>query len=227
MSSRVLPVVAILAGLALVVLVVLLLRRENPAGVSDQPIAVAADTIDPTNEGRLISVAGTLRADSQVVDTQLGVAVEAIALLRDVQMYQWQESCVAEACVQAPKWSADVIDVTAFREHNAHENPGDFPFASARFEADPIRLGAFVVDPALVVATIAARDKPVGLRDIHPNLEASFREQDGALYSEAEAHTPAIGDLRVSYRVVPAEDVILVGIQIGDQLLAPPAFNSN
>ncbi len=188
------------------------------------PTAVKADAVDPANEGRLVSIAGALRIDARAVDTQLGVSTDAVALLRDVEMYQWQEQCVANACGQKAVWSPEVIDSNAFRERTGNVNPGRFPFERARFPAGRILLGAFVVDPALVTESLGTKPHPVGLRDVHPNLEASFGEHDGVLYADGDPDKPMIGDLRVSYRVVPVGDVVLTGIQRADRL--EPAVTS-
>ena len=52
--------------------------------------------------------------------------------------------------------------------------------------------------------------------------EIGLRECDGALCS-GDAADPAAGDLRVRYRVVPAGECSLVGVQQGDRLVPDAA----
>lgn len=192
------------------------------------PSLVAADVIDPANEGRLVTIKGVLEVDGAPVDAELGVASQAAMLLRNVEMYQWQEQCVADACGQSGTWSAQAVDSSKFREQAGRVNPPDLPFTNARFDARALRLGVFTVD-ADAVAGLATLERPVTVRELPPNLAAIFRDNAGTLYSGEDLAKPAIGDLRVSYRIVPAGATTLTAVQRGDHLVvtAAPAATKN
>lgn len=195
-----------------------------PKAVPDAPAAVAIDRIEPGNEGRTVVVSGALRANAPARDTELGVAVpNALALLRQVEMRQWRETCTAAACEYALVWASKPIDWHTFRERRGHENSMPFPFSSQRFLASGVHLGAFNVDPALAAAAVEPIAYPVHVAQLPPNLAATFREQDGVLYTGAVGSAPAAGDLRIGYRIVPAGEQRLSGTQKGDRLIAPPA----
>ncbi|GAA0723027.1 TMEM43 family protein [Dokdonella soli] len=197
--------------------------HRQPAAATpavSSPAAVAADRIDPANEGRNVIVSGTLRVAKPARDAQLGVSAEAVALLRQVEMLQWRETCTAKACDYALAWSATTVDSRAFREPAGHQNPAPLPFASERFLAGEVRLGAFVVDPVLAAEGSEAVAYPVHATQLPPNLAATFRERDGVLYTGTDHG--AAGDLRVSYRVVAAGERRLSGVQVGNRLKAAP-----
>lgn len=195
-----------------------------PKAVPNTPVAVAIDHLDPANEGRSVVVSGALRISAPARDMELGIgAPNALALLRQVEMRQWRETCTAAACEYALVWAAKPIDWHAFRERRGHENSMPFPFSSQRFLASGVRLGAFNVDPALAAAAVEPIAYPVHLAQLPPNLAATFREQDGVLYTGAVGSAPAAGDLRIGYRIVPAGEQRLSGTQKGDRLVAPPA----
>jgi hypothetical protein len=94
------------------------------------------------------------------------------------------------------------------------------PVTSARFAAPDVRLGAFRIDAAAFDMVLRTRPVPfpVTSAKLPSNLAASFRDADGALYTGDPAK-PAVGDVRVRYRVVPAGRLTLTGIQRGDRLI--------
>ena len=52
---------------------------------------VSADRPDRANQGRLVYVTGRTGLEAPLLDPELGIAVDGLALRRDVQMYQWEE----------------------------------------------------------------------------------------------------------------------------------------
>ena len=195
----------------------------NPGDATKPPLAVSADRIDAANEGHALSVDGRLRASKPARDTQLGVSADAIALLRKVEMLQWREHCVASACDYALAWSEQPVDSSAFHERKGHENSTRFPFVSARFVADELRLGAFKLDAALAAQAADASEPvvwPVHAKQLPPNLAATFRDREGVLYAGADADKPVAGDLRVSYLIAAGGNQRMIGVQRGDRLLA-------
>lgn len=186
----------------------------EPGGV----LSVDAAQVDAANSGRRVRVTGLLTADGPVRDAQLGVSATVAVLLRNVEMYQWREHCVGDACNYDTGWGAP-LDSRKFRDRQGHENP-PAPFASAQFAASGLKLGAFGVDAALLLAQHALRTYPVTDAGLPPNMAASFSAQDGALYAGGDPAHPQVGMLRVSYRVVPLGAATLEGVQRGTLLRA-------
>lgn len=191
-------------------------REDTAPGTT--AVEIDAAHVDPVHEGRRVSIGGPLRVVQPPRDADLGIeAGDALALLREVEMLQWRESCDGDTCSHRLDWSAGPIDSTAFRQPQDHANPASMPLAAARFEAGEVRLGAFLVDPAKAAADVDAVAWPVRVAQLPANLAATFRDCDGALCT-GEQGVPAAGELRVRYRVVPAGVRTLVGIQRGDRL---------
>ncbi len=183
-------------------------------------IAVSAAVVDTANEGRLVKVTGRLSVDQPAADPQLGLqAANAIVLIREVEMLQWQEHCSAGTCTLATTWSPTLIDSTRFSASAGQRNPERFPLQGERFAGKDIRLGAFVPDVDLLVASLGSTPRPVSLNEFPENLAASFSVVDGALVSGNDREHPAVGDLRIRYRVVPAAEVTISGIQQSSRLL--------
>ena len=185
-----------------------------PAGV----LAVDAAHVDKANDGRRVRITGLLAADGPVRDAQLGVNAIAAVLLRNVELYQWREHCAGSACNYDTGWGVPA-DSRKFREAKGHENP-PAPFTTAVFVAPGLKLGAFGVDAALLVAQHAPQAHPVSDAGLPPNLAASFSAVNGALYAGGDPVRPQVGMLRVSYRVVPLGAATLEGVQRDGALAA-------
>lgn len=206
---------------------------SNPPLTADAPLAVASDKIVPSHEGRTISVDGTLEVRTPARDTQLGVTADAVMLMRYVEMHQWYEQCAGGQCEYKKVWSPQLIRSEKFREKEGHKNPERIPLQTARFSAGDVRLGAFRIDAATIGnfrLSAALNTQPVAFpvtsSALPANLAISFRDFNGALYGGNDPAHPAIGDVRVSYRIIPATDVHLTGIQRGDRLMVQKATST-
>ena len=131
----------------------------------------------------------------------------------------------AEECTYDQVWSPQPISTEAFRVRKGHENPDRLPFGTGRFVARDIRLGAYRIDGAALgsyrlgpAMKLKAEPYAVKSADLPSNLEVSFRDANGALYAGDPEH-PAVGDVRVSYRIIPAGKVAVAGTQHGDRLI--------
>lgn len=218
----------LVAGLALLLVAVVIGALGGwrgfmqKAAAPEVAISVPADAVDPLNDGRLVSVQGKLASTTPPTDGELGVtADDAVVLLRHVEMYQWQESCIGDSCTQTEVWSATLIDTSGFREKHVHENPHGFPFVSARFDGQGIHIGAFQPDLDLVLAQVKPVERPLRLGELPANLAASASEIDGRIHVGNDPLQPVVGDLRIGYDVIPAATTILSGIQRAERLVAP------
>jgi hypothetical protein len=194
-------------------------RFEGVARYKIAPVNLAADRIDPAYEGRHVRLRGLLTFAQGGRDAQLGVSGKGAVLFRDVQMLQWQEQCANGDCTYTTVWSAEPIDSSRFRNGAGHANP-PLPFVSKWFAASDLRLGAFAVDADLVAAQGRTQPHAASAADLPPNLAAVFRVVDGVLYAGGDPAAPQVGTVKISYRLVPAADVELMGVQRGSQLRA-------
>lgn len=205
-------------AVAAIVLIGVLLGRQQPsleAGIDGTPVAI--DGFDPANEGRLVSLHGTLTVGTPPKDEALGLVADGQAvLLRNVQMYQWQEICEVGACRYEGIWASQRIDSTPFQTHTGHANP-EMPFPSASLLGADLRVGDLDVAPAVVVAAVKPVDYAIEAGRLPPNLAASFDVRNGELYS-GTPDQPKIGDLHIRYQSIPAGAINLTAIQRGSRL---------
>lgn len=238
--------VGLLVGLLLVVgMVVLLFWNEGRAVQTARSLAegaglvvsVAAEKVDPANEGRLIHVSGTLTSATKPEDPDFGVAVEAVRLIRDVEMYQWVQSEKSETRTRigggeetvttytyAKEWQDGPVDSGAFKQPAGHANP-PMELRGRTMRIEEGRLAAFTADRPVLDLVGGSRSLDLAA-DRRSSIDAAYPGSqmlsvaDGRIYLGNDPSRPEIGDYRVSYSYVPLGPVSVVGQQRGDRFAA-------
>jgi hypothetical protein len=170
-------------------------------------------------DGKRVHVSGKLEAEGPARDIELGVSANAGVLIRKVEMFQWRERCSDDDCSYATVWSQQPVDSRRFRHRDGHDNPPP-RLRDAVFAAPGLRVAALAVSAELVATQAAATDFKVHASDLPANLAASFSDADGALYAGGDVAHPQVGEVRVSYRIVPTGNVELDGVQHGGAVAA-------
>lgn len=174
---------------------------------------------DPALEGRLVHVAGAVRAASVPRDHDLGVTPPegTLRLLRRVEMYQWQEQTSSETRTRMGGgqetvttysyrrvWQEGRIDSSRFRQPDGHQNPEPRHVTRA-FNAERVMLGGFRISDAQV------NEIPVNTAFAVPGANA-----DGGRYLGQDPQSPRVGDLRITWMVARPDALSVIGAQVGD-----------
>lgn len=197
-------------------------------------IAVAADRLDAGHQGKLVHVSGALRVSGPLRDAEFGVAIEALRLVRRVEMYQWKEEKHEETrnklgggqeTVTTYKyiktWSDEPIDSARFREPRGHGNP---PMIRRSLETtqDSAQLGAFAVPQTLLLQIDAADRLEIDaalVQRIGAVLRRPAQIVDGSIYVGSDPAAPQIGDLRVGFSYARVQPVSVIAAQDGNALI--------
>lgn len=198
-------------------------------------VTVAADSVNPGNEGKLVHLSGPVTTDGALLDDAFGVEAQGIKLLRNVEMYQWVEEEKSETRKKLgggeetvttysykKEWKGEPVDSSSFKEAG-HDNPGAFPIDSVTFTADPVRVGAFTMSEEQLGHLNDAKDLPLAgdAQVTFPEeLGSDTRIDKGAVYAGGDPASPEIGHVRVSFQVVAPATVSLVGVQTGSSFAA-------
>ena len=195
-------------------------------------VSVAAERVDPGNEGKLVHLSGAVTMAAPVVDPDLGVKAQAIKLVRKVEMYQWREKQQSQTRKKLgggtetgttyaydKAWMPTVVSSSSFREPNGHENPGSMPLASATTVADPVHLGAFKLSRAQLdklneTEPLRVDQPPAG--PASQDSRAPLKLADGGYYRGADPTSPQVGDVRIHFEIVNPKTVSTIGVQTGD-----------
>jgi hypothetical protein len=186
-------------------------------------IAVTADKIDPALQSKLIHIAGIAKTKDVIKDDIFSVSTNAIALIREVQMYQWKETKTKKEEKQLggstktttvydykKVWSDEPIDTRDFKKPEGHQNPGKFPFESNKQYASDVKLGAFELGDNVLRSITGATVLPVDNNKLPVinNKKAAVLGND--YFIGQQPSDPQIGDIKVSFKIIKPEVAVSV-----------------
>ncbi|REJ85375.1 MAG: hypothetical protein DWQ30_02830 [Acidobacteria bacterium] len=191
--------------------------------------SIDAASFSRSADGRLVHVVGEARTSETLRDETFGVEVQALALLRDVQMYQWVERSRTEERKQLggsvekvttyeyeQEWRGDAVRSSAFQQPAGHQNP-EFPLAASSQRAAVVEIGAYRLGDALAQQIGRAMMVPMGAEEAErarAALERPVAVDGGDLYAGEDPQRPRVGDLRIGFRMVPPTEVSVIGRQV-------------
>jgi hypothetical protein len=196
---------------------------------------VAADKVDPANDGRLIHLSGMLSPGGPVTDDEFGMKGSGVRLVRRVEMFQWTENSESESTKKlgggestrtaykyARAWSDKPVDSSKFHTRDGHANP-QMTWHNRNTLARQVKLGAFAVPDDLLrnfgaEEPLPARDEQVAA--LAKRLDKPVQVVDGAIYVGADPGQPAVGDYKVTFTEVRPQMATIVANQAGSTLAA-------
>ena len=243
---------AILFGIVLVIAAGVLMfwnegrSAKTAAALSEGAGAVVAtsiDRVDTGQEGKLVHLAGATTIGAAARDADFGFDARGLRLIRKVEMFQWKEERSTETqkklgggeetitrYTYSKEWSDQSVDSSRFRNSNDHRNPAMPAVSSRSFFPSEVKLGAFTMSDRIIgmvsggekfavpdTAQAAARSK-LGQR-------ASVRQGD--VYVGSNPDQPAVGDVRISWTLVPITPISVVGRQTQNTVTPWTAKNGN
>ncbi|KXJ16239.1 transmembrane protein 43 isoform X1 [Exaiptasia diaphana] len=165
------------------------------------------DQIQDQYHGKLVHISGQLRTDMVLNDGEYSVAVKAVKLKREVEMYQWVEHKSTKEYNEGDKtrvestfsynkeWKSTIISSHDFDNPSRHQNPSSIPVSAYVKEADPVFVGAFRISKGLIGKIndyhgLQAKEIPTG---------SDIMIQDGIFYHSHNPFSPQVGDVRVRF----------------------------
>ena len=199
-------------------------------------ISLSAPEVATANEGKLIHVSGPAKTAEVLNDPTFGVSANVIKLVREVEMYQWDERSQSKTreklgggeetvttYTYEQKWSSTVEDSAAFKKPEGHSNP-EMLYQRKEFAAGDVVLGGFKLSPGLIARIDSNQDLTLTQDDLAKlRGEIASRAQlgDGYLYIGKNGNfNPTalqVGDYRIRYRIAPAEMLVsIIAKQVAD-----------
>lgn len=178
---------------------------------------VSADRPDPANQGRLVHVAGPVRIAQLPVDQELNVSPPAgsLRLIRRVEMFQWVEETRSETRTRLGggtetvttstyrrDWHEGRVDSGRFRQPDGHQNP-QLRYGDRSFTAEGVTLGGF---------RLAAGQ----LEGLSADEAVTLPGGGATRFIGYDPSAPAVGDLRITWRVARPDGLSVIGAQQGD-----------
>jgi hypothetical protein len=199
---------------------------------ASEVVSVTANSAETTNEGKLVYVTGDATTTDSVSDPKFGVTVSALRLERVAEMYQWKESKTSnsqkhlgggETTVTNYKyekvWSPKLIHSGGFKQASGHENPQTIPVTNQTWTAKSVTLGGFTMPDALIdkmdkTESYAVDETAAG--NSVPDVQNRFKLHQGGYYLGQNPASPAIGDTKVTFKVVRPATVSIVARQVAN-----------
>jgi hypothetical protein len=191
---------------------------------------VAADKVEPANEGKLVHVTGTLSTSGPATDNDFAVKSDGVRLVRHVEMFQWSEESESETNKKLGggettkttykykrDWADKPIDSSKFHERNGHANP-QMAWRGRQMLAPRIKLGAFSMPDNLLgdfgrEEALTVGDDQVAAAQKH--IQKPVQAVDGALYVGKDPAQPSVGDFKITFAEVKAQTASVIARQAG------------
>lgn len=194
-------------------------------------VSVEADKVEAGNDGKLVHMSGEAVTEDTLSAPEFGVALNAIKLKRESEMYQWEEDKKEETRTTTggkketkttysyhKTWSSSHIDSDSFEYPSGHKNPNMMDYKGKEWTAGKVMVGAFTLSPGLVgeidnwsevALTDDAKDK------IPENLRREAKVIGNEFYLGDDPNDPQIGDTRVKFEAALPGVISLVSKQTG------------
>ena len=230
--------VATLIGVVLVVGAgILLFWNEGRSAATIAALDEGARTVisapvgqpDAANEGKLVHVAGATQLGGPAHDADFGFEAAGLRLERLVEMYQWKEESHSETqkklgggeetvthYTYSKEWSDRRINSDSFHSADGHRNPAAPAVSSKAFFAQQVKLAGYKVGDN-VLELIPANDgfavPDSALSKARAVLGDRASIASGGVYAGADPGQPRVGDVRISWKLLPPGDISVVGRQ--------------
>ncbi|HHT0594221.1 TPA: TMEM43 family protein [Legionella anisa] len=193
-------------------------------------VSVPSTPINKQNNLKVVYLSGLATTKDNLVDTLLGVTINAINLQRKVEMYQWKQKNETRTESQLggsekhittytydKVWSESAIDSSSFKNPTGHQNP-TMPVQSQTDYAKTVTVGDFSLPEALIKQIDV--NKPVNLAQVNKEtlknkLNKPVTLMNNELYLGQDSQNPQLGDLRISLSVVEPQTVSIIAQQTG------------
>lgn len=192
-------------------------------------VTVSADEISPSNEGKLIHITGKVTPDGIPTDPEFGISADgAVAIRRDVEMYQWVEKSESRSETKlggseetvttytyTKEWKSGRENSGEFRQPEGHENP-DMAVEDGSFAVDSAKVGAFSVSGENVAGLGKQTDLKLTEEDAaraEQLLSGTVQLDRGGFYAGVNPAQPRVGDLRIRYSRADLSEASFVAAQ--------------
>ncbi|MDI9819545.1 MULTISPECIES: TMEM43 family protein [unclassified Legionella] len=227
----------ILAGIVAIVLAIILTFWNERHGLhtalslreaQQALIQVPNSPVNPQNDLRVVYLTGVATTQDHLVDQLLGLSVNAISLIRKVEMYQWKEEAKSRTEPQMggsekqvtsysykKVWSTTLIDSSSFNQP-AHENPAAMPAQSRQQYAKTVTVGDFVLSDDLIRKISKTSPMELGKVDtaaLAEKINKPVHLVDNQLYGGEDYQKPQIGDIRIEVMAIFPQAVSIIAQQ--------------
>jgi hypothetical protein len=208
-------------------------EAENLEYTKNEAVSIDASSILPENDGKLVHLNGNASTEIIMEDPDFGIAIKALRIRRNAEMFQWKErqSTIKQENQDGsqtsitrysyhPVWSSTLISSYNF-DDRSYYNPDQFPIQGYIENSSEVTLGAFTISKEFVNQL----DQWIGTNipdTAYPNMANQRLYPSGsnnlAYIGRGTLDRPEVGDVRISFDIIPPSTISAMGAQNGNQL---------
>jgi hypothetical protein len=203
---------------------------QDLSKIASKAVQVDATQPNAASEGAFISVTGTLGTNAQLGDYPYLVDGDYVSLERVVEMYAWKEtsnsstvedtvgggSTTTTTYTYSKEWTRSPDQSSSFEEPYGHENPAKV-LEDATITADYATIDSFELNPQSMQLPDGEKITPAAVE-----LPSGYVQTGSYIFSSETAATqPLVGDIRISYVVLPVgKTVTAFGAKQGSEIVS-------
>lgn len=195
-----------------------------------QMVPAQPSPLDHGLNDKIVYLAGDTATTAPLTDSMFDVSAnDALRLRRTVEMYQWKENRSTRdhdtlgggtdhvtTYTYDTVWSKTAINSSDFHRPAGHQNPA-MPFSTMTVDARDAKLGDYqLTQDVLVKLDDFSRRLPP------PEQHGDFHSTGEMLYKGQSPDDPRVGDIRITFAAVPADEVSIIGQQVGNTIRTAP-----
>ncbi len=199
-------------------------------------VSVSPDKKDLKNEGKLIHFSGMTKSPDLLTDSEFEISANALKMQRVVEVYQWKEESKSKTVQKlgggtettttytySKEWSDKLIDSSNFREAETHQNPSAKLFLDQEWISNEVTVGEYAISEDLLSALSGYQSFtiPQEMFDAKNTTASAQLQLVGNIiyYQTNNITTPEIGSTRISYEIIPPQDISVIYKQSGENLV--------
>ncbi len=210
--------------------------RTDLSKVAEKSVAVDAGVLDTANEGKPVSVTGTLSSYETLGDSEFLNPGKYLTLTRNVEMYAWVENSESKTeknvggsetttttYSYVQEWTSMPADSSTFKDPAGHTNP-QMQYQNQTFYVNTASVGVYPVD-IRKLSLPGESELALNSSDVNPRYSGMlngnyiFIKPGGYGYYGGNA-APTIGDLRIHYTALHSDiNVTVFGQLQGGQIV--------
>lgn len=190
-------------------------------------VSVPSAPIDPKNNLQPVYFNGVATTSDVLRDPLLAVSQQAIKLVRNVEMYQWQEQLEKRAeknhYSYSLIWSKQLIKSSQFKDPRRHQNPLQMPLRSQTWQAKKVKVGDFYLPEGFIDKMQGFTILDLAQLDLNPlqqKLNKTVQHAEYRIYIGKNPQAPEVGDLKVTISEILPQTVSVIAQQVGNTIQA-------
>ena len=187
--------------------------RVDVSEIAATAIPIASESVDSSADGKLVSTYGTVKTEEKLGDGLYVKPGDYLSLSRTVEMYAWIEKSETETkknlggsetetttYTYYKGWTSSPSSTGSFKHPEDHANP-EKPLDNKSVTVNTAKIGVYELSPQKL-SLVGSRN--LVLENEMMDYKDDIKMKAGYIFrGKGILEKPEVGDIRISYKVVP------------------------